>query len=856
MSSIGPLSNIQPNIASAGTGSTPAAGPGPQAAGGSPASAVTAGAAASAAGPAGSTRKPRAAKAVGDVANASDKETKGGAPIAKMTGVQYALDNSLKIPSYTPSPGQAASAGSWGTQRGYIQSSIRAFDDGWMVKVDTHHTAPGDKVNLFVSLRVVDPPEEHFFILSTPFHGPMPGDGKDAAGMCVSSKEFFVSAKDINAFLAKRFGKKADGSPKLQFKPGSDPLFIDAVWQDIGHQAGGRRDQTQGYLLTPPLAGKTSALDIKNGKVPVAVAATESIGRAADKAVEYTFAIPQAVIDKYPLVFSKNAKLVVRREHELKIDPNTFDDLKTFTLKLMDIAKMSKAEQDKALVDVFGSKGWQLAITDRYYKKEKVNGVEQVVVYKAGELVWNVKDAAGEHPFDFAGLPKVAGMYDNYQDRIAHPRAATDQYYRSGYYADQSKFIVSKLDGAVRFRDGEIKAGENSPTVGKLNIKPGGGVYDPITGVGTRLEFGLDTKPGIVNDAKALEQLKQFLDNEFAPLNPMMEFKTLNSELGGDVIATNIVDVSAQRYKFTAHSSTGLEKEMSCDFVMGILKHASPEPTATKGKTADEKYDHWVQQFTAVGATVDGSAGKVSKGAFYDATTKENFYVEISKDAAGKKTVREFQCVFFKQLENEMDHVQLTTTSAAQTLIPTGSKSGTNAQTKSDEDKIVAKLSDNATLSAPATVHQLQDLKDPSVYSTGSYAEMAAAAKPLLKWGFPNGFTRARQKAAMAMQLFGLIPKRNADNVSIEFPLGVYPQGANISGYSQQVNISGTQLTNGKPMDFYLRIGDFPLTVKLDGNETVDQIADKVAMAIDTCLFYKAQINKTQYSTNVNLVAK
>ena len=310
---------------------------------------------------AGPSASSRAASGPPAIVGFGPRTASSQAPRVKVNGLEDAIARGRSVPSTQAQVGRAPLASSsWGSARGYIQSKITATDAGWEIEVETHHAERGDDVSLFVSVRVTDPPVEHWVPLAMPFAGVMDGaSGSDKHGLFVTTKKFFVALADVNAFFAKH------GADKLVFRPG-DPLSIDAYWQGAGHQSGGRRDASQGWLATPPLVAVGSPLDVRSAAVPIArPAAPVLTGRASDKPVDLAIALPDALVQKYPAVFPKGAKLVSRREAEMKLEPKTFDELKDFTLRLDALSRLPAGEQERALAAIFGEDGWSLARTER-----------------------------------------------------------------------------------------------------------------------------------------------------------------------------------------------------------------------------------------------------------------------------------------------------------------------------------------------------------------------------------------------------------------------------------------------------------------------------------------------------------
>jgi hypothetical protein len=748
-----------------------------------------------------------------------------------INGVADAFAKSLYIPSFTPGPGQAPAAANWGKAqgRGWIEARCAPAQGGWVFEVDTHYQNAGEIINLFLSARVTDPPKEHWVILGVPHEGAMTPDSLDADGYQVTTTKVFVSLKDINSFLLQKAGVKADGkTPKLVFRPG-DPLSFDAVWGKGTHQCGGRRDQTKGGVVTMPVLGRQTAVSVQIDPV---ISPVKTVTSAfAPKPVDLVIKLPDAMVEQYPNVLAPGATLVSRREEEMKIEPKTFDELKDFTLRLIDLARATPQEQQKTLKEIFGEDGWHLHLTDRYYQKDDQGKVK---AYTPGELVWKVKDETGERDFDFAGLPKVAGMYDQYQDRV-----------ETNSWERRYNFQVGRANGAVRFRDGEIKGGESVGTMGKFNLKPGGGAVDPTSFIATRIEYSLDTLPGIAKDPVKMAEFAKFLNSAPAPLNPLLEFKKKDWEVNGNVILSNVLDNDALRYKFTLAHTSGLEVELSNDFIELASKNPAIAPPSTKTMNIDQKYAYWQGQFAAQNLAFDATADAVNKGTFIEYTQNGKYRVavdvEVSVDANGQKVVQETLRTRGRQVEVEMDHVQAFATGNVQTAGAT--QAGTNAVSAASEDSLFKALSDNATFSAPPTVHNLEDLAQPELYEDPSYLQMKAAASSLRVWGFPKGVNATRQKASFGLEAMEVIRPMDPPKLQVSLPSDG-TNSASVTTNAQTIHAFGN-LKSGNPTTLTIKFDDFPLLVYLKGTETAAELADAIAKKLDECILWKPVVTPT-----------
>jgi hypothetical protein len=244
-------------------------------------------------------------------------------------------------------------------RQGHLQTSAIAVQGGWEITTDIHHSK-GEKACLLVALRAYDPVSDTctWFPVSVPFDGDLEGEGGvDELGLSVTRKSFFLSLTELNAWLAQEGGRKADGSAKLQFKPG-DALSVDCVLGNR-HEAGGRY---QGLLVTPPLPTLTTAVQLMSATTPIVrpgqVAKAQVDGEVASG---FKVKLPQAVINKYPKLFPADATLTTRRTQELTFEPRTLDEQSALIDTLRALAKAPLSTQSAELEKVFGDKGWSVA---------------------------------------------------------------------------------------------------------------------------------------------------------------------------------------------------------------------------------------------------------------------------------------------------------------------------------------------------------------------------------------------------------------------------------------------------------------------------------------------------------------
>ena len=123
------------------------------------------------------------------------------------------------------------------------------------------------------------------------------------------------------------------------------------------------------------------------------------------------------------------------------------------------------------------------------------------------------------------------------------------------------------------------------------------------------------------------------------------------------------------------------------------------------------------------------------------------------------------QTVTFYQVEGEMDHVQLKTSSdAGEFDIPSDVSS---FQTNDAQEKWLestSKDAGNVTMDVEPRLHDLKDLENPAERNNESYKQFKGMLEPLMDYIFPGGTTDAIQKGAEAADQLGLFPKTDGDS--------------------------------------------------------------------------------------------
>ncbi len=723
-----------------------------------------------------------------------------------------------------PQPGQVGSreahadigSGGW-VSRGYIDVRYTPAVGGVDVEVESRHSKPsdpkkykGDDMAVYLQARVRDRGKERVVTLATMFDGVFNDKGTSSA-----VRRFHVDYDAVNKWLKKK-------APHLELKVG-DPLAVHAVWKGTGHQWGGF--MREGSFDAPAPIGRANAVDARAGRIgqaPTPVSVSD-----VQKPIDITHKVPPDLVKAYPLVLDKGAKLVSRREHETKFCPRSMTELKSVTKKLLAVCDGDDKAREKALLDIFGPdkalskargypvSGWKISTTDRYYEHDEDGAV---VVGKDG-------------------LPVVAPMFDVYQDDPS-PSAG-------------NRFPFASSNMAVRFRDGEIAHGAVVGSMGKLNMKTPR-VADPFSLIQTGLELSLDTIPGISKNEAAMKQLGDFLDNAPAPYNPLLEQRKVDANLDGANVQKSAVDNLADRYKLTLEHETGMEIEVSLDFVHAGFIFEDKVVEATKGLSDAKKYDHYAALLKKPDAAVVCASGprKTDRGELNTVVFKDdkghlvmaNFWL----DDKGKKHASEHPAVQFPQVEMEMDHVQARTVGPVQAAYVNPSE----VKTLSDDatqDKFLAGLSDKASMNGPPTAHAWEDLKNAKLYEEHNYQELAQAVTAFRTHFFPKGVKPARQKAAQALQLGGYVKKRPL-TLAGSIP---WVQGRGVSvnvdwQNHDRILISGMPgATLGEPATMALDFDGFPLTIPLKKTATAKDVAEAVRARLAEAVLYEVDVKQS-----------
>lgn len=737
------------------------------------------------------------------------------------------------IVALVPRPGQAGSAetrsevdhGGWVT-RGYIDVRYSAAVGGVDIEIESRQKRPddmpayqGDEMTVYLQARVLDAGKERILTLATLFDGVMNPDKKST-----TTRSFHVDYDDINKYLKKH-------SPHLQFAPG-DPLAASAVWKGAGHQWGGF--MREGYFTSPAPIGKKNAVDVRS---------TATVGGASEvvsvsdiiKPIDITHKVPEAIVKEYPLVLEKGAKLVSRREHETKFCPRSMSELQSVTKKLMGMAASTDKERETALLAMFGKdpaiskaaghpvSGWKISTTDRYY----------------------VKDDAGAVVKDKHGLPLVVPMFDVYQD---DPKPTVVR----SYGDPPENFPFARNNMAVRFRDGEIKAGENVGSMGKLNMKTPR-VSDPFSLIQTGLELSLDTKPGITKNDDAMKQLATYLDKAPGPYNPLIEQKKVEYELKGANALGTAVNNLANRYKFTLEHDSGMEIEISMDFVHAGFVFESKDVAATKSMTPAEKFNHYAKllknptdHVACVSGPLKDKRGEINTVVFED-NKGELVMASFWLDDSGRKHATEHPAVRFPQVEMELDHVQARSTGPVQSayVAPT---EVLNLDNDADQKKFLKGISAKATMNGPPTTHKWEDLKQRNLYVDPNYVALSDAVTKFREHLFPKGVRAARQKAAQALELGGHIDKQKV-SLMATMPSASAREVSVETDYQDRTKIHiKTSAPNGnmgnKPAVVSIDWDGFPIRVPIKGNATTKQVAETILAKLDSAVLHKAKLTE------------
>lgn len=753
----------------------------------------------------------------------------------------------------TPQPGQAGfgearaelEEGGW-VQRGFIDVRYQPATGGVDIEVESHHVRPadpatyqGDEMMLTLQARVRDGGAERIVTLAVMFDGVMNPDKTSTA-----VRRFHVDYDEVNQWLQAR-------NPNLQLVPG-DPLAVYAIWSKAGHQWGGFC--REGSFDTPAPLGRANAVSVRNG--PIGEAPTATSVHDAVKPIDITLKLPDDLVQKFPLVLDNGAKYVSRREHETKFCPKSLDELKDVTRDLLAVSVGSPRDAEKRLLQMFGPdpalskargypvSGWKLHTTDRYYAKDS-----------AGNILKNADN-----------LPIVVPMFDVYQDRPS-----------KGTYGDD-RFPFARHNMAVRFRDGEIKAGASTGTMGKLNMKTPR-VTDPFNAIQTGLELSLDTRPGISKSDPAMSQLAQYLDSVGAPYNPMREQKKVAYDLSGKDVLASAVNNLANRYKFTLEHENGMELEVSLDFVHAGFIFETKVVEATKALDDAGKFDHYAALLAqpdtsvlCVSGPLKDKAGELNTVVF--GTPGANGELDLTMasfwtDEQGAKHCTEHPAVRFPQVEIEMDHVQARSTGPVQAAYSNPSETK-NLENDADQDTFLKAVGQGVSMGGPPTTHLWEDLKDLKLYQDPNYLQLGAAVTSFREALFTGGVNAARQKAAQALELGGYV-KAQAPSLSASLPSA---EGRNVSVSTDWQNRNRIEIktsqpynagnapalpaggTVGKPGSISIDWDGFPIKIPLTGSESTKEVAELVQRHLDRALFFKAELTEKNGVFTVEVKAR
>lgn len=247
--------------------------------------------------------------------------------------------------------------------------------------------------------------------------------------------------------------------------------------------------------------------------------------------------------------------------------------------------------------------------------------------------------------------------------------------------------------------EGAIRLRENKQAT-VMNVKPGGGRADDRTGIRQRIEYGLEMKPG-TSAENAGAALRNLSTSHMWSGTVFNQVQREVAKLGGNVVLANALkpwlEVEQDRHKFTLKNKDGVEIELSFDKVK--CKTLRPNLAQPSG-----------------------------------APRQAEFYV----------------------LEAELDHLQLSSSNQG-TYAAANTSSSTHFQDDAQQDKWLSATSEAVTLDIDPRLHELRDLENASFRSTGSYKAFERAAAKVVPWLFPKGLGAARQKAAHAAEVLGLV---------------------------------------------------------------------------------------------------
>lgn len=248
--------------------------------------------------------------------------------------------------------------------------------------------------------------------------------------------------------------------------------------------------------------------------------------------------------------------------------------------------------------------------------------------------------------------------------------------------------------------EGAIRLRRNKQAT-QINVKPGAGRLDAKTGIRQRVEVGVDLKPdaSVAEASEFLEGVAEDDDWRTTVFNQAgNEVRKLDDSLKLAEALDPWLQVTQDRHKFTLRNkNTGVETEFSFDKVQA-------------------------QTLRPEHGERDGSPRQAT------------FYV----------------------LEGELNHLQLS--SENQSDYKAAGADTSLFDTDDAQTEWLENTSESVTMDIEPRLHTLEDLENESFRQTASYRAFEDINTALKEELFPKGFAPAKQKAAHAAEVLGLVP--------------------------------------------------------------------------------------------------
>jgi hypothetical protein len=701
----------------------------------------------------------------------------------------------------------------------HIETQAVAMDGGWKFTVDTHHEANAH-ATLIVSLRLLDVKtrEEVWLPVAAPFSGALPGaDGTASNGLKISRNEFFLSIDDLNAWLSKEGGKKADGSPKLVFRPG-DVVSVDARWNDVSGSSGGMSDARCGLIATPPLPTNATSIALMGSTAPIVKpGATVRASDIAAKPSRISFSLPKELIAQYPRLFAADATITSRAEEKIAVQAKSPAEWKKLTSTLLALTRRPASEQDAALAEILGEKGWRIG----------TDGPSPRARFKAGEKVWKSADGT---EVDFAGMPKPREISQQLLDSVDGPEPLPGR---------MGSLSLSRMGGTLLTR--------STQHADVLSLTRGPIAVEPQTGVAIEHSHELTFKPGVWSDPALASELRAFLETEKSIYNPLSVHSRAGVGLSPQVAESTVFDVRVLRYPFKLKHTSGAMLSVCCELLDLRSQTQDIEPPSTMGRSLAEKYEHWK---TLMGG-IDERANVINRGTFVEVGSRGerlDVEVELSTDEEGLRTVSEVIVVQNARLVIASADVD------SDTEVP-ASRGKITALTAtaariSDEAlrRFFDRLSDDCSFAPPPSMHASTDGGHAAKRWEEGAPRAPAAALALKRWAFPSSEPTTLSGPGNVLEALNRVSEAAPEIRSVSFDGAT--TAVRLSSSGGRIVVSGDEKLDSShptnPKAVLIDVDGFAMRVPLNGDEGAPEIRDLLVSALEKVRGAKVETVKSQ----------